>query len=456
MKQGSLWSPRLTEGVGPPAERLAEALAQDIASGAPVPGARLPAHRDLAQRLEIGLGSVTKAFAALERRGLARSEKGRGCFVSAPAGAVAQTIDLGFNAPPAVLPERAAARALVRIARRFDPTLLSLYPPLGGHMAHREAMARWIGALGGPEAPERTLLTSGAQQALALALGTLRRPGEIVASEAPTYPGLIALAKTSGLRLIGARMDGEGVTPEGLDAALARAGARPVVFLTPTGQNPTGATMGLARRRALAAVAQARDALVVEDDVFTHTHSHERPALATLAPERVFYVTSLSKTVSPGLRVGALVVPPLWLDATRATLRGAGQIAGATGCAVMEEWVRDGEAARLSGAVAAELAARQAMAATILGAAVLRPALPGPHLWAPMPLARAQAVAALAAAQGVLVTPPETVAVDDSGGSGLRICLGAVDRAALETGLAVLRRCLDHAPAASADLRAAL
>jgi DNA-binding transcriptional MocR family regulator len=203
-------------------------------------------------------------------------------------------------------------------------------------------------------------------------------------------------------------------------------------------------------------VARARDALVVEDDVFTHLHSHERPALATLAPERVFYVASLSKTVSPGLRVGALVVPPLWLDATRATLRGAGQIAGAIDCAVMEEWTRDGEAGRLSEAVAGEFAARQALAATILGAAVVRPALPGPHLWAPMPLARAQAVAALAAAQGVIVTPPEAVSVDEAGENGLRICLGAVERPALEAGLAILRRCLDQAPAATSDLRAAL
>lgn len=214
--------------------------------------------------------------------------------------------------------------------------------------------------------------------------------------------------------------------------------------------------MGLARRHALAAVARARDALVVEDDVFTHTHSHERPALATLAPERVFYVNSLSKMVSPGLRVGALVAPPLWLDATLASLRGSGQIAGAMGCLTMAAWMEDGSAARLRAEIVAELAARQALAAAILGPALRAPALPVPHVWAPAPLARAQAVAALAAAQGVLVTPPDAVSVDEAGETGLRICLGAVDRAALETGLAVLRRCFDQAPAAAGGFRAAL
>lgn len=456
MKLSSLWEPRLSASDGTPAERLAAALADDIASGALAQGERLPAHRDLATRLEIGLGSVTKAFAALERRGLVQSEKGRGCFVTVQTQARRETIDLAFNAPPALMAERVLKATLVKIARRIDPASLALYPPLGGREADRAAMANWLGALGGPHDPARTLLCDGAQQALALALATLRRPGELVVSEAPTYPGLIALARMGGLRLVGARMDEQGVTPEGLEAALTRAGGRPVVYLTPTGQNPTGATMGLARRHALAAVARARDALIVEDAVFTHTHSHERPALATLAPERVFYVNSLSKTVSPGLRVGALVVPPLWLDATLDVLRGSGQIAGAMGCLVMTAWMEDGTAQRLRAGIVAEMEARQSLARTVLGAAIARPQTAVPHVWAPMPLHRAQVVAALAAAQGCMVTPPDAVTVDEAGETGVRICLGAVDRAALEMGLATLRRCLDQAPPATSGFRAAL
>jgi DNA-binding transcriptional MocR family regulator len=456
MKLASPWTPRLAASGDTPADRLAAALAQDIAAGALEPGARLPAHRELAERLEIGLGSVTKAFAALERRGLVESVKGRGCFVAAREASRGEAIDLAFNAPPALVSDVGLKSALVRLARRVDPALLGRYPPLGGHPAHRAAMGQWLGALGGPDAPERTLLCDGAQQALALALTTLRRPGEALVTEAPTYPGLIALARTSGLRLIGARMDAEGVTPEGLETAMARAGGRPVVFLQPTGHNPTGATMGLERRRALVALARLTDALIVEDDVFTHSHSHARPALATLAPERVFYVNSLSKTVSPGLRVGALVAPPLWLDATLTNLRATSQNAGALGSLVMQEWIETGAAARLREAICAELTSRQALAATILGEAATRPALPLPHIWAPMPLARAQAVAALAAASGVAVTPPDAVAVDQAGESGLRICLGAVDRATLETGLATLRRCLDQAPPAASSFRPAL
>ena len=103
MKLSSLWEPRLSASDGTPAERLAAALADDIASGALAQGERLPAHRDLATRLEIGLGSVTKAFAALERRGLVQSEKGRGCFVTVQTQARRETIDLAFNAPPALM-----------------------------------------------------------------------------------------------------------------------------------------------------------------------------------------------------------------------------------------------------------------------------------------------------------------------------------------------------------------
>jgi DNA-binding transcriptional MocR family regulator len=456
MRLASPWTPRLAALGDSPADRLTRALADDIGDGRLEPGARLPAQRDIAFALDIGLGSVTKAFAALERRGLVRSEAGRGCFVAAPASARSEIIDLAFNAPPALLGDKMLAGALARIAKGFDPTLLSHYPPLGGHEAHRRAMARWLGALGGPEAPERTLLCDGAQQALSLALSTLRRPGEIVVTEAPTYPGFIALARMIGLQLVSVRMDAEGVTPQGLDAAFARAGARPVVYLTPTAHNPTGATMGLARRRALVDLCRARDALIVEDDVYAHTLSAERPALATLAPERVFYVSSLSKTVSPGLRVGALVAPPLWREAALSTQRATCQMAGALSCLLMTSWMEDGSAEALRREIAAEHAARQALAVALLGEAVRAPSIPCPHLWAPMSAARAQAVATLAAASGVHVTPPEATRVDESGETGIRLCLGSVDRASLETALTTLRRCMTLSPPAHDAMRAAL
>ncbi|MFD0389840.1 GntR family transcriptional regulator [Tistrella bauzanensis] len=97
------WFPRIAEGTAPLFERLVTALADDIVQGRVAPGDRLPPHRELAWALEIGLGTVTRAYAALERRGLVKSVHGRGMFVALPAAPEPAVVDLCINAPPRLL-----------------------------------------------------------------------------------------------------------------------------------------------------------------------------------------------------------------------------------------------------------------------------------------------------------------------------------------------------------------
>src|SRR5437868_1308673 len=103
MRLASPWTPHLMPIAAPPSERLVAALAHDILEGKLESGDRLPPHRDLADTLAIGVGTVTKAFAMLERRGLVRSVKGRGTFVALVQTRKGVQIDLSRNAPPAVM-----------------------------------------------------------------------------------------------------------------------------------------------------------------------------------------------------------------------------------------------------------------------------------------------------------------------------------------------------------------
>ncbi len=116
----SPWTPRLARIEASAAERLARALADDIVEGRLAGGDRLPAHRDLADRLQIGRGSVTRAYALLERRGLTRSVRGRGTFVASQQAQAGEDIDLSSNAPPAAISARVLARTLTGIARSID------------------------------------------------------------------------------------------------------------------------------------------------------------------------------------------------------------------------------------------------------------------------------------------------------------------------------------------------
>lgn len=98
-----------------------------------------------------------------------------------------------------------------------------------------------------------------------------------------------------------------------------------------------------------------------------------------LAPERTFYVNSLAKTLSPGLRIGALVVPPAFLDRAQVALRAASSMASPLSCAVMEAWLTSSAAASVRASIRAEAARRRDIAASFLGEAMARPSYDGFH-----------------------------------------------------------------------------
>lgn len=201
MRLQSPWIPYLAGINASTAEQLVQAIAGDILEGRLKGGDRLPAHRDLAWKLGIGLGTVTKAYAAVERRGLVRSVKGRGTFVAIDQAHERGWIDLSSNTPPTMLSARLLARTLAGIAGKIDPDQLNLYAPPTGHLEHRVLMARWLETLGVPVDPSSLVLTGNARQAIALAFDLACGPQGVILTERMTYPGAIALARRRGLRM---------------------------------------------------------------------------------------------------------------------------------------------------------------------------------------------------------------------------------------------------------------
>jgi DNA-binding transcriptional MocR family regulator len=141
MRIVSPWKPRLEEVDGPASERLIEALAADILSNQLEDGARLPAHRDVAWKLKVSVGTVTKAYRVLQRRGLIESTKGSGTFVIGRRRPQGPVIDLSVNAPPAMLNERVLSTTLTMAARKVESFYFLNYPPPAGHERHRMLLA---------------------------------------------------------------------------------------------------------------------------------------------------------------------------------------------------------------------------------------------------------------------------------------------------------------------------
>lgn len=441
-----------------PADRLVGALADDILHGKLETGSRLHAHRDLADKLGIGVGTVTKAYAILERRGLIRTAKGSGTFVAVTESRKRPLIDLSRNVPPAALTDRLLARTLTAVAKRVDAGFFNDYPPPGGHREHRRMLARWFASVSMKADPELLLLTGGAHHAISIALAVSCGNGGTLFTETHTYPGAIALAKLHGLQLVGVEMDAEGILPDALDHALRTTQrSRASLYVAPTMHNPTTATMSLARREAVVAVCRAHDIAIIEDDVYNLGIDAEQIPLAMLAPERTFYANSMSKSLNPTLRIGGLVVPSSRLNEAENMLKGAGIIVSPLSCAVMEQWLIDGTAEAINRAIQSESMRRMTLAKTVLGDLAREPSYRGYHLWMPMARHEAERLHQAAAAFGILLTPPDAIAVSSSAPqSGIRLCIGASSLDDISTALTKIVRLVKHDAAAGNGSRATM
>src|SRR5579871_5323270 len=385
------WLPTLSEWQGPAFLRIVDALTADITSGRLVRGQRLPTHRALATALDLDLTTVTRAYGEARRRGLLEARVGQGTFVSETTARAASdlptpaNIDLSMNLPPqpveANLDQRIAqGLATIRTAAGFS-ALLSYSRP-GGSIDEREAAAAWLELPTGE--PGRIVIFPGSQAIIFNAFLALASPGDVVLTEALTFPGALAAARRLNIRLVGVAMDGEGVRPDALDDAI-RKHAPKAIYLVPTQQNPTTATMGAGRRRAIADIIRRRDTVLIEDDVYGPLEPQLAP-LATLIPERTYYAASLAKCIAPALRVAYLLAPD---SATEVKMRGGlqatMQMPPSLMVALVTHWLRSGVANEIIKAIRSEAAARQQLASRFLKGVTYAARPASHHLWVPLP-----------------------------------------------------------------------
>ncbi|MEU7767368.1 PLP-dependent aminotransferase family protein [Nocardia sp. NPDC049190] len=159
--------------------------------------------------------------------------------------------------------------------------------------------------------PDRLHISTGGSGALHNVCSALLDPQDVVLVETPTYGPAVKVFRSHGATVIAVPSDDFGIVPEALDEALARYDAT-FVYLLPTFQNPTGRTMSIDRRTQIADIVVRRGALLVEDDVYTDLRYRgvSPPALYSFAPDNSIYITSLSKTLAPAIRVGITAMRP--------------------------------------------------------------------------------------------------------------------------------------------------
>ncbi len=317
-------------------------------------------------------------------------------------------------------------QGFARLLREQDLSTLMTYHWDTGSSQERRAGAAWLQpVLGRIEAP-RVLVAPGAQSAMLAVVTSLIRPGELMLTEQLTYPGIRAMAAQLGVTLAGVATDGEGFLPEELDRACHDLKPR-LIYCTPTIQNPTTATMSMARRRAVVEVARAHGVPILEDDAYGLFPAQKLPALASLAPELVFYVATTAKTLAPGLRVAYLIAPvSAQADRLTAALRGTAQMSSGLLTGLVTSWILGGEAQAMLDAIRSEARARQSLAASILKGDHIAAHPDGLHLWMGIPPAwQPIEFVAYARRQGLALVTDDVFRVEGRSPRSVRIALGA-------------------------------
>lgn len=456
------WSPDLTADKAPKYLAIAAALTHDIESGKLRPGDRLPPQRALAEQLAIDLTTVTKAYNEVRRQGLIEGGGRRGSFVKATARAVtaaeAVPLDTGMNLPPEPLGGSLAERYRMGIAELLSGPGAAArfqYQPSGGAQSDRAAGSKLLQSRGIDALEDMVLIASGGQNALHAVVSATLAPGDVVCTARFVYPGFLSIARRYGLKIVAVASDREGLDPDALEAAC-RAQAVRAVYVVPTNDNPTTATMDAGRRRAIADVARGHGLAIIEDDAYGLLPAETPPPIASLAAELTWHISSLSKIISPALRVAYLRAPSVkqaWRlasDVHETTI-----MAPPLNAALASAWLHDGSFAALIGEIRGEAKVRQRLAAEILSDIPYAAHPEGYHLWLPLPdgASAAEIVNALRPA-GLSVVPSEAFVADPADiAPSLRISIGGgLSRERLGRTLRMLDALLDQGARRKAPL----
>lgn len=306
------WRPDKKKLRRPLAANLVDQMRADIAAGRLQPGTQLPPQRELADYLDIGFSTVTRAYKLSQEEGLTFGRVGQGTFISGHAhtplaitrNRAENVEELGFVASFESA-NRLAKKTIQAVAQ--ETRLLSLlnYDSPSGLDRHKIIATRYLNQVGMTANVSNTVIASGGENALSIALASLFNAGDRLAVDRFTYANLIDMARLYGVKLVPITGDEEGMLPDELDLACQQQNLSGI-YLMPDCGNPTLMTISEGRRRELARVIQKYKLILIEDDYLSFLNLYrDQPLIkmSVLVPDHSVYIASMSKPLISGLRV---------------------------------------------------------------------------------------------------------------------------------------------------------
>jgi len=440
-------------------------------------GDRLPPTRELAGQLGLNRTTISAAYDLLEAVGLIKGEVGRGSYVcgapekpsealnwsraltksvSTSAGSAAAGVISFTNSRPSeklfpIEEFRECCREVLE--SRNLKTLMQLGSPGGYEPLRRYLLDRAIQS-GIARESDDILITNGCQQALDLLRRALVRTGDKVALEEPVYPGLKNLFLEAGAELIGipaaASREDEGIDLYSAQRAF-ESGAK-VLLVTPSFQNPTGATMPAAHRAQICRMARGAGVAVIENDIYselTYDSDSPLPRLKQLDPN-VILLGSFSKIAFPGLRVGWIVAPRPVIARATELKQLADLHTDHLSQAFLLRFAESGKLARHQAAVIAaakeKLRALDQSCRRYLAGCTFRVPAGGMNMWIDLPAGLdAVALRGLAQQAGIDYLPGRYFSVSRPLDSGLRLSFAGLDPNEIRKGIEILGALVQNA-----------
>jgi len=462
-------------GEPPVYRQIAAQIRAEIAAERLSAGARLPPIRELARRLRVNRDTVALAYEELARAGVVEATVGRGTFVTGVAGrreraafdprlsplaerllelerarprfgSAQQAVPMHALIPdPALYPVDAFRRALSRVFQRHGAELL-VYGAPQGLPRMREALAGWLRGAGIGIGADEVVLCHGVSQGIALALRLFTEAGDCVALEEPTYNNALSAVSGLGLKPVAVPMREDGLDLAALDRVLARSEVK-VLYTIPTFHNPMGISTSLAHRNALLEIAARNEKPVVEDAYEMDLRIDGQPVPPLAALDRsglVVHLSSFSKSLFPGVRVGGVAARGRLVDALLA-LKQATDLSGALPLqAALAELIECGAYQRHLASLRRELRQRRDALLEALerhmppGARWTRPE-GGYQVWVELPDGiDTSELLPDAVAAGVLFAPGAQYHHDGRASRCLRLSFAIADAEALRRGVKIL------------------
>jgi len=326
----TIWLPSLDGHDGPKYKALAQSIREGIQDGALASSQKLPPVRDLAWDLKITPGTVARAYTLLTDEGVLQAAVGRGTFVAPPNAKAEEVNKSDYLLDVVALPANRQTRPdVVRLTSPLLPDVgqVSLiqthmaqvaanpqsgvmhYPNRETFKPARKAVQHWLrGTPLGALDESDIVMSHGGQNGIGLALQSiLSGPAPVVLVEELSYPGFRRAAALLRAEVIAIPMDADGMIPEAIEA-IAKNHNVQAICTSPEVHNPTGLFTPETRREEIVKVARAFDIQIIEDDCY-RMGAVRAPSYRLLAPERGWYVSSISKTLTPALRIGFVVAP---------------------------------------------------------------------------------------------------------------------------------------------------